>query len=73
MCNEAVDWIHLAQNLNQWRALDEHSNKSSYSIKCWKCLEWLSNLRRPQLSEVICLAREDIRTEDGNSNIRRYI
>jgi hypothetical protein len=33
---DGMDWIHLAQDRDQWRAL-------SGSIKCWNVLEWLSN------------------------------
>jgi hypothetical protein len=30
---EGVDWFHLALNMDQWRALVEHGNGSSGSIK----------------------------------------
>jgi hypothetical protein len=34
-----MDWIDLAQDMDQWRALCEHSNEPSRSIKCWEVLE----------------------------------
>jgi hypothetical protein len=37
-----MDWIVLAQDRDQWRALVnacEHGNEPSGSIKCWKILE----------------------------------
>jgi hypothetical protein len=34
-----IDWLDLAQDRDQWRALDEPSG----SIKCWEVLEWLHN------------------------------
>jgi hypothetical protein len=33
-----VEWIDLAQNRDQWRAL-EHGNEPSSSIKWWEVLE----------------------------------
>jgi hypothetical protein len=33
-----MDWIHLAQYMDQWRAL-VNSNEPSGSIKCWEILE----------------------------------
>jgi hypothetical protein len=30
-----MDWIHLAQDRDQWRPC-EHDNEPSGSIKCWK-------------------------------------
>jgi hypothetical protein len=33
-----MDWIHLAQDRDQWRAL-VNGNKPSGSIKCWEILE----------------------------------
>jgi hypothetical protein len=35
-----VDWIDVAQDRDQWRALE-----LSGSIKCWEVLEWLHNWR----------------------------
>jgi hypothetical protein len=34
-----VDWIHLAQDRDQWRALVKHGNETSGSIKCCEILE----------------------------------
>jgi hypothetical protein len=39
---DGVDWIDLAQDWDQWRAL---VNTPSGSIKCWEVLEWLHNWR----------------------------
>jgi hypothetical protein len=33
-----MDWIDLAQDRDQWRAL-VNSNEPSDSIKCWEALE----------------------------------
>jgi len=30
---EGVDWMHLAQDRDQWRAVYEHGNEHSGSIK----------------------------------------
>jgi hypothetical protein len=38
---DGMDWIDLAQDRNQWRALV--STVPSGSIKCWQVLEWLHN------------------------------
>jgi hypothetical protein len=35
-----VDWVDLAQNRDQWRALEP-----SGFVKCWEVLEWLHNWR----------------------------
>jgi hypothetical protein len=35
-----MDWIHLAPDRDQWRALV--NNEPPGSIKCYECLEWLS-------------------------------
>jgi hypothetical protein len=40
-----MDWIDLAQDMDKRRALDEHGNEPSGSIKCWEVLEWLHNWR----------------------------
>jgi hypothetical protein len=55
-----MDWIELAQDRDQWRALGGHGNEPSDSIKCW---EFLSSCtvggfsRRAQLHECVsCLA-----------------
>jgi hypothetical protein len=34
-----MGWIHLAQDRDQRRALCEHGNEPSGSIKCWEVLE----------------------------------
>jgi hypothetical protein len=40
---DSMDWIDLAQNRNQWRALVNNGNQHSGSIKCWEVVEWLHN------------------------------
>jgi hypothetical protein len=42
---DGTDWIHLAQDRDQWRALGEHGNEPPGSIKCWEVLEQLHNWR----------------------------
>jgi hypothetical protein len=37
-------WMDLAQDWDQWSSC-EHGNEPSGSIKCWKVLELLHNLR----------------------------
>jgi hypothetical protein len=39
-----VDWIDIAQDRDQWRAL-VHDIEPSGSMKCWGVLEWLHNWR----------------------------
>jgi hypothetical protein len=34
-----MDWIHLAQDRDQWRAFYEHGNEPLGYMKCWKILE----------------------------------
>jgi hypothetical protein len=34
-----MDWIDLAPDTDQWRAIFEHGNEPSGSIKCWEVLE----------------------------------
>jgi hypothetical protein len=36
---DGMDWVDLAQDRDQWRALFEYGNESSGSIKCWEVLE----------------------------------
>jgi hypothetical protein len=36
---DGVDWVDLAQDMDQWRALCEHCNEPLGSIKCWEDLE----------------------------------
>jgi hypothetical protein len=36
---DGIDWINVAQDRDQWRALNEHDNEPSCSIKCWEVLE----------------------------------
>jgi hypothetical protein len=39
---DGVDWIDLAQDRDQWRALvNKLMNEYSGSIKCWELIEWL--------------------------------
>jgi hypothetical protein len=38
-----MDWIDLAQDRNQWRALVNTVMNLRGSIKCWEVLEWLYN------------------------------
>jgi hypothetical protein len=35
----SVDWIDLIQDRDQWRAICQHGNELSGSIKCWEFLE----------------------------------
>jgi hypothetical protein len=34
-----IDWIHLAQDRDQWRAPSEHGNETSGSMQFWEILE----------------------------------
>jgi hypothetical protein len=36
---DGVEWIDVAQDMDQWRAL------VNTAVKCWEVLEWLHNLR----------------------------
>jgi hypothetical protein len=38
-----LDWVDLAQDRGQWRAIVNITLKSSGSIKCWEIHECLSN------------------------------
>jgi hypothetical protein len=42
---DGMDWIDMAQDRDQWRALGEHGIEPSGSIKCWEVLEGLHNWR----------------------------
>jgi hypothetical protein len=49
-----VDWIDMAQDREQWRALVNTVMNLRGSIKCWEVLEWLhvsGSSRRAQLRE----------------------
>jgi hypothetical protein len=39
---DGTDWINVAQDRDQWRAL---VNTVMLSIICWEVLEWLHNRR----------------------------
>jgi hypothetical protein len=39
---DGEDWVYLAQDKDQWRAL-VNGNEPSGPIKCWEVLEWLHN------------------------------
>jgi hypothetical protein len=41
---DGVDWIDVAQDRDQWRAL-VNTIEPSGSIKCWEVLEWLHSWR----------------------------
>jgi hypothetical protein len=38
---EDVDWIHVAQDIDQWQG--EHGNETSGFIKCWEFRDQLSD------------------------------
>jgi hypothetical protein len=42
---DGADWMDMAQDRDQWRALCEHGIEPSGSIKCWEVLEGLLNWR----------------------------
>jgi hypothetical protein len=42
---DGMDWIDLAQDRAQWRALLTTVMNLGGSIKCWEILEWLQNWR----------------------------
>jgi hypothetical protein len=43
--SDGMDWVDVAEDRDQWRALNEHGNEPSGSIKYWEVLEWLHNWR----------------------------
>jgi hypothetical protein len=42
---DGVDWIDMAQDRDQWRALVNTVLNLSGFMKCWEVLEWLHNWR----------------------------
>jgi hypothetical protein len=40
-----MEWIDLAQDREQWRALAKTVMNLRGSLKCWEVLEWLRNWR----------------------------
>jgi hypothetical protein len=40
---EGMDWIHLAQDRDQWRALVNTEMNVRVPLKCWEVLEWRQN------------------------------
>jgi hypothetical protein len=40
---DGVNWINLAEDRGQWRALVNTVMNIGGSIKCWEVLEWLYN------------------------------
>jgi hypothetical protein len=42
---DVVDWIDIAQDRDQWRALVNIGIEPSDSIKCWEVFEGLHNWR----------------------------
>jgi hypothetical protein len=42
---DVLDWIDMAEDRDQWKALCEHGTEPSGYTKCWEVLEWLHNWR----------------------------
>jgi hypothetical protein len=42
---DGIDWIDVAQDREQWRALVNTVMNLRGSIKCWEVLAWLHNWR----------------------------
>jgi hypothetical protein len=42
---DGEDWIDMAQDRDQWRALVNTVLNLQGSIKCWELLEWMHNWR----------------------------
>jgi hypothetical protein len=40
-----MDWIDVAQDMDEWRALVNTVMNLRVPIKCWDILEWLHNWR----------------------------
>jgi hypothetical protein len=40
---EVVAWMHVVQNRDQWRALYEHSDETSGSVKCGEFIDQMSD------------------------------
>jgi hypothetical protein len=40
-----MDWIDVAQDKDQWRALVNTAMNLSFPKKCWEVFEWLHNQR----------------------------
>jgi hypothetical protein len=38
-----MNWIHLAQDRDQWSTVVNTAMNLQISITCWKILEWLRN------------------------------
>jgi hypothetical protein len=38
-----IGWGGMVQDRDQWRALCEHRNVLSCTMKCWEIVEWLQN------------------------------
>jgi hypothetical protein len=40
---DGMDWIYMAQDRDQWRALVNTVMNLRVSLKCWQIVEWLHN------------------------------
>jgi hypothetical protein len=40
---DGMEWVYLAQDRYQWRALVKTAMNNSGPTKCWEILEWLSD------------------------------
>jgi hypothetical protein len=40
---DGMDWIDLAEDRDQWRALVKKGGEPSGFLKCWEVLKWLQN------------------------------